>query len=353
MGAFAAHRTRNAVLGVLALLTLGAGPALADDALSVILAKKTPPLMNALNLVAQGAGFYREEHLQITTRLTDEAIQTLRSCASGQSDICPMPIEPMLEHYDDGVRMKMFLSSADTFTVVIAVPSDSPVRTLADLKGKAIGVHLATGAAGVFPTQSALAAAGVKPGETTMVTVGMNQEAMDALASGKVAALGLPMYEMVPFIAAGAKLRIFRHPILGHIANGGYASAPSVIAAKADALGRFSRAIVKASLLIRYNPSAAARAFLMAKGEPFTDADVQRIAADLTAWEDDLPASDPTSPRIGEVKQTEVGRYIQLLTDAGVMKRAIPASEFVTDRFVAAANDFDREAFEARATGMR
>lgn len=353
MAISAGRRMGGAVFGILALFLLGARPALADDNLSVILARKTPPMMNALNMVAQGAGFYREEHLRITTRLTDEAIQTLRSCSAGQSDICPMPIEPMLEHYDDGVRMKMFLSSADTFTVVIAVPADSPIRTLADLKGKAVGVHLATGSAGVFPTQSALAAAGVKPGEATMVTVGMNQEAMDALASGKVAALGLPMYEMVPFIAAGSKLRIFRHPILGHIANGGYASAPSVIAAKGPALGRFSRAIVKACLLIRYNPTAAARAFLTAKGEPFTEADVKRIAADLTAWEDDLPASDPTIARIGEVKQEEIGRYIQLLAEAGVMRRAIPASEFVTDRFVAAANDFDRWAFEARARRMR
>lgn len=353
MTATAARWARKVGLTAAVLLSLAACPALADDPLSVILARRTPPLMNALNLVAQGAGFYREEHLRVTTRLTDQAIQTLRSCASGQSDICPMPIEPMLEHFDDGVRMKMFLSSADTFTVVIAVPADSPVRTLADLKGKAIGVHLATGAAGVFPTQSALAAAGVKPGETTMVTVGMNQQAMDALASGQVAALGLPMYEMVPFIAAGAELRIFRHPILGHIANGGYASAPSVIAAKSDALGRFSRAIVKASLLIRYNPTAGARAFLQAKGDPFTEGDLRRIAADLTAWEDDLPASDPTVARIGEVKRGEVERYIRLLTDAGVMKRAIPASQFVTDRFVGAANDFDRAAFEARAKAMR
>ncbi|HVY33912.1 MAG TPA: ABC transporter substrate-binding protein [Caulobacteraceae bacterium] len=344
---------RRAVLVAIAVLLSAAGPALADDALSVIIAQKTPPLMNALNLVAQGAGFYREEHLQVTTRFTDEAIKTLMSCTRGESDICPMPIEPMLEHYDDGVRMKMFISSADTFTVVIAVPEDGPLKTLADLKGKAIGVHLATGSAGVFPTQSALAAAGVKPGETTMVTVGMNQEAMDALASGKVAALGLPMYEMVPFIAAGAKLRILRHPILGHIANGGYASAPSVIAAKADALGRFSRAIVKTSLLIRYNPKAAARAFLTAKGEPFTDADVTRIAADLTAWENDLPASDPTAPRIGEVKEGDIQRYIQLLAQAGVMKRQIPAAEFVTGQFVDVANDFDHEAFEARAKAMR
>lgn len=353
MPEFGTRRLRTVGLAAMAVMALTARPALADDALTFTLAKNLPPMMNTLNLVAQGAGFYRQEHLQVTTRFTDQSIQTLGSCTSGQSDICPEPIEPLLEHYDDGVRLKMFLTSTDTFHVVIAVPADSPVKTLADLKGKAIGVHVSTGASGVFPTQSALAAVGVKPGETTMVTVGMNQQAMDALASGKVAALGLPTYELIPFIAAGAKLRLLRNPTLGRIANIGYTAAPQVIAAKPDALGRFSRAIVKASLLIRYNPTAAARAFLTAKGEPFTDADVERIAADLTAWEDDLPAADPTNPRIGEVKQGEIERYIRLLVDAGVMKRAIPVSEVVTGQFVATANDFDRGAFEARAGGMR
>ncbi len=353
MSLWAIGRLRDVALTAAAMLMLAAGPALADDALSVTLAKRLPPLMNALNLVAEGAGFYREEHLQVTTRFIDQSIQTLSSCSSGQSDICPEPIEPLLEHYDDGVRLKMFLSSASAFHVVIAVPEDSPIKTLADLKGKSIGVHLATGASGLFPTQSALAAVGVQPGETSIVTVGLNQDAMDALASGKVAALGLPMYEMAPFIAAGVKLRILRHPILGHIANIGYVSAPSVIAVKGDALARFSRAIVKASLLIRYNPQAGARAFLTGKGQPFTEEDVTRIAADLTAWQDDLPASDPTVPLIGEIKAGDIQHYIQLLVDAGVMKRSIPASEVVTDQFVAAANDFDRKAFEARAKAMR
>ncbi len=151
----------------------------------------------------------------------------------------------------------------------------------------------------------------------------------------------------------GAKLRVFRHPVIADVANGGYASAPSVLATKADALGRFSRAIVKTSLLIRYNPSAAARAMLTAQAKPFTEADVTRLAGDLAAWQDDLPAWDPDSQRIGAMSQDGVQRYIQLLKDAGMSKRAIPASEVVTDQFIAFANAFDRKAFEQRAKSMR
>jgi ABC-type nitrate/sulfonate/bicarbonate transport system substrate-binding protein len=140
---------------------------------------------------------------------------------------------------------------------------------------------------------------------------------------------------------------------VGDFPNGGYAAAPSVMAAKADALGHFSRAIVKASLLIRYNPMAAARYILTAQGQRFTDEDVQRKAAQLTAWEEELPASDPESHSIGVVPEGGVQTYIGLLAASGVTNQAIPASEVVTDRFIAFANDFDRGAFERRVKAIR
>ncbi|HWA20807.1 MAG TPA: ABC transporter substrate-binding protein [Caulobacterales bacterium] len=344
---------RNFGLGIAAALVLTGGAAFAEETpLSVILGIKTPPLMNTLNLVAEGAGFYKEERLRVTTRLVDSPIEALRMCQRGEGDICPAAIEPLVDHYDDGIRMKMFLSRASKFGVVIAVLEDSPIKSLADLKGKSIGVHSAAGSAGTFTTQSALSAAGLKPADATMVTIGMDKEAMQAFTSRKVDAVGLPLYELVPFMVAGVKMRVFRHPLVGDVPNGGYAAAPSVMAAKADALGHFARAIVKASLLIRYNPKAAARYMLTAQGKPFADKDVARNAAQLTAWEDELPASDPGSRQIGAVPQNGVQKYIQLLADSGVTKRVVPASEVVTDRFIAFANGFDRSAFERRAESM-
>ncbi|HWA22037.1 MAG TPA: ABC transporter substrate-binding protein, partial [Caulobacterales bacterium] len=301
---------RRWIAGVGFLAALAAGPAFADDTpLSVILGKRTPALLNTLNLVAEGAGFYKEERLRVTTTLIDDPIQALKICARGEGDICPTAIEPMVSRYDEGVRMRMFLASSSKFAVVTAVAEDSPIKSLADLKGKSIGVHSIDGSAGVFTTQSALAAAGLTPADVTMVGVGMNQQAMDAFAAGKVAAVGLPLYEIIPFMVAGTKLRIFRHPLVGDVPNQGFAAAPSVIAAKPDALGHFSRAMVKASLLIRYNPKVAARYMLAAAGKPFTDGDVERNAAELNVWEDDLPAADAHSRQIGAISQSGMQKY--------------------------------------------
>jgi ABC-type nitrate/sulfonate/bicarbonate transport system substrate-binding protein len=151
---------------------------------------------------------------------------------------------------------------------------------------------------------------------------------------------------------AGTKLRIIRHPTLGDYPNAGYAAAPSVIAAKGDAIGHFSRAIVKASLLIRYNPAAAARAMLTANKEPFDDADVRRRTAELTFWEDDLPASDPNSRQIGAFSMTGMQAYIQLMKDVGIMKTVMPVSQVVTDQFIPFANDFDHRLVERHAKSL-
>jgi NitT/TauT family transport system substrate-binding protein len=331
-----------------AILLLASLPALADDALSVVKDPNTPPLMNALNLIAQGAGFYQAEHLKVSTVPSDGSLGAVRICSSGEGDICPVGIEPLVTRYDEGIHLKMFLTRASKFGYVIGVPEASPIRTLADFKGRKIGVHSTTGASGAVATQSALSAAGLKPADYELVTIGFQDEALGALASGKVAAAALPLYELIPFMVAGTKLRILRHPTLADAANAGYAAAPSVIAAKGDALKRFSRAIVKASLLVRYNPAAAARALLTADGKPFGDADLRRKTAELTFWEDDLPAADPDSRRIGAVSIAGMQAYIQLLTNAGVIKTAIPVSQVVTDEFIAYANDFDHKSIQNR-----
>jgi NitT/TauT family transport system substrate-binding protein len=334
---------RNIGIGIGAILLLACRLALADDALSVVKDGKTPPLMNALNLIAEGAGFYKDAHLKVSTMLSDTALEALEICTSGKGDICPVGIEPLVTRYDEGIHLQMFLARASKFGYVIGVPEDSPIKTLADLKGKKIGVHSTSGTSAVFTTQSALSAAGLKPADYELVTIGLEDQALGALRSGKVVAAALPFYELIPFMVAGTKLRILRHPTLANVANAGYAAAPAVIAAKGDALERFSRAIVKASLLVRYHPAAAARALLTADGKPFGDADLQRKTAELTFWEDDLPAANPDNKRIGEISMTGMQAYIQLLTDAGVTKTAMPASQVVTDRFIAYANDFDHK----------
>ncbi len=326
------------------MLLLAHQPAFADDTLTFILGDNTPPLMNSLNLIAQGAGFYQDEHVNVKTLLVDGTAKVVPACARGEADICPIGIEAAIQAYDQGLHMKMFLTRASKFGYVIAVLEDSPIKTLADLKGRTIGVHTLTGSSPVLTTQSALATVGLRSTDYTFVAIGMKDSAANALSSGQVAAAALPLYELIPYIVGGLKLRIFHHPTLANSANAGYLASPSILSTKRVAVGHFARAIVKASLLVHYHPDVAARAMLTAVGQPFTPEDVQRRTTELNAWQDDLPAANPDSRRIGAPSLPGMQAYLHILEQAGAVKSHIPVKEIATDELVAAANDFDHQA---------
>jgi ABC-type nitrate/sulfonate/bicarbonate transport system substrate-binding protein len=243
----------------------------------------------------------------VSTTFVDGALHSMQMCSSGKGDICPIGIEPLITNYGDDIRLKMFLARSSKFAYVIAVPDGSPISTLADFKGKTIGVQVISAAAsGVFTTRSALAAVGLRATDYTLAPIGYEDEAANALASGQVAGAAFPYYEFIPFIVAGRKLRIFHHPSLENVANVGYAAAPSVLANRGNAVKGFSRAIVKASLLVRYNAAAAARFLLTAEGTPIADENLHRKTQELVAWEEDLPAADP--PDTGRGRRTS-GRF--------------------------------------------
>jgi NitT/TauT family transport system substrate-binding protein len=337
-----------ALAAALAVASSAPAPAAADDALTVVLGTGLPPLMDTLDLVAQGAGFYRDEHLTIAKIIVPGAAEALEACADNTADICPIGIERMFTGYEIGQHAQLFLAWASRYTYVLAVLDDSPIKTLTDFKGASIGVHeLGPQSTGQATVTSMLANAGLKSGDYSFVPIGFNN--LDALTSKRVAGAGFPYYEMIPFQVAGAKLRIFENPILKDTPSGGYGASPATIRTKSDALRRFARAIVRASLLVRLNPAGSARLMLQTLGKPFTEDDVQLYARELTLWESSLPAADPANKHIGLFPLAGEDAYGKLLADFGLTKAPVPASAVVTNQFNAFANDFDHAAVAALA----
>lgn len=338
------------------LLALRSAPARADDTLSVILGTGLPPLMDTLDLVAEGAGYYRAEHLTINKVFAPDAAAVADACSTGKADICPLDIERVFTGYESGVPLVLFGAWASRYTYVLAVPDESPIKALADFKGKTIGVHqLGVGNkpfGGQTAVTTALAAAGLTKDDYTFAPIGFNQPAIDALKSGRVAGAGFPRYELIPFQVAGTKLRIFENPLFPETPSGGYAAAPATVQTKGNALARFMRAIDKAALLVRYNPAGAARLMLQTRGNPFTEDDVVFFGKALTLWEDALPARDPANKRIGWIPVEGEELYSKLLLQYGVTKAQVPVSAVVTNQFNALANDFDHRAVESYAKSL-
>jgi NitT/TauT family transport system substrate-binding protein len=325
-------------------------PALSDDALSLI-AGATPALFDTLDLVAQGAGFYRDEHLNVTTDHVANSGTCAQLVATGKADICSLSVEPVLQGYEKGLHLQIFLARSAQYSYVLAVLPDSPIRSLEDFKGTEIGEN-SIGSSAEPATESMLAGAGLTKADYAFVPVGAGAQALDALLGKRVAGIAVSLESVVSYEVVGnMTIRFFRHPILKDIPNVAFTATPATIQAKADVLERFCRAIVKAALFTRTNPQAAARLYLQLQvgGGRVTDSALQNTTRQLTLLQGYLPAADPSNKRIGYLAPRDLELYSKILTDYGITQKVVPVAAVLTDQFIPFANDFDHKALIAQA----
>ncbi len=333
--------------GILLALALLARPAAADDTLTIIGAASPAGFYEVLDHVANLAGYFKAEHLTVEKQYIPNSATAAQLVAGGKADIVGISIEPLYRGYDKGLRLQCFFARDPQYDFVIGVLADSPIRTLADFKGHDIGEMSANSGAEVA-ANSMLGGAGLRRADYSYVVIGGGAGALGALQNKSVAGVAFPSTEInLESIAGNAKFRIFRHPILNDFGTYCYAATPATIAAKGDQLRRYTRAIVKASLLTRENPRAAARYFLQGAGIKVTDDAIAGEVRALTASQGALPAADPTNKAIGYTPLARLKLYGQFLIDSGQIAKPVPAAAIATNEFIAFANGFDRKAFIA------
>jgi NitT/TauT family transport system substrate-binding protein len=247
----------------------------------------------------------------------------------------------------------VFFSRVHEYEYVLAVLDDSPIRTLADFKGKDIG-EINVGSTSEISANDMLAGAGLKKSDYSFIPIGVGAAATSALVSGKVAGASFPSVELGTYsVVAGLKFRYFRDSILDNVPNVAFTAMPDVIQSKNDALKRFTRAIAKAAILVRVNPQLAARYFIQGSGQKVTDEAVANEAKLLELEQGDLAGSNPTSTRIGYMPEPGVALYCRFFQEQGLTPQLVPADQFVDNEFIPYANDFDHKVWMAQAKAMK
>jgi NitT/TauT family transport system substrate-binding protein len=328
-------------------------PARADDALTVVGGSTATGFFEVLDLVAQQAGFFKDEHLIVDKQYSGNSSVAAQLVASNKADIGSFAIEPILSGYEKGLRLTGFFSRGPRYVQVLAVLDGSPIKTLADFKGTTIGEYSA-GSAAEVPANSELSGAGLKRSDYTYLPIGAGAQAIAAMTSGRVAGVAFPYPELLTYATfAGQKYRYFWHPILKDIPASSYAASPATIATKGDQLQRFARALVKASILVRENPQLAAKYFVVGSGQKVTDQAIANEARLLAVSQDLLAGDVPTSTTIGSSPPRGVAVLAKFMFDNGLTSQIVPASAIATNQFIAYANAFDHTAFIARVKQMR
>jgi NitT/TauT family transport system substrate-binding protein len=345
---------RFLVLMCVAMLTALASPrpAAADDTLSVIGGANANAFFEVLTNVAERAGFYKEEHLIVSTQYAGSPNIAAQLVASGKADLCGQAVEPIIQGYEKGIHLVTFFARDPHYEFVLAVLDASPIKTLADFKGATIG-ELSIGSPGEISADSTLSGAGLRKGDYSYIPIGTASQGLQAIAGKKVDGAEFPYVELALYeVESPAKFRYFWDPILKDVGDTAYAASPATIAAKGDQLRRFSRANVMAAILIRENPRLAARYFLEGAGMKVTDESLSDETRLLELTQSQLPGYDPASKRIGYISPVGIEILAKYLYGAGLTKQIVPASAVVTNEFIDYANDFDHGAFIAQVKRM-
>jgi len=208
---------RAAVLGT-ALLAALSGPSFAEDLIKFdgVTAQGGPTAQMFPVFIAQEMGFYADEGLDVTLNYSKGSSDAARQLAAGNVDWGIFSSAATMQTVQRGFPLKAIMQVyyPDTFDIV--VPADSPVKTMADMKGKTIGLSDLAG--GEVPmTRASIVSTGLKEGaDVKLVVAGegdpttvrsFNEDRIQAYAGAKrdillIPAQGLPVRSITPEIIA-------------------------------------------------------------------------------------------------------------------------------------------------------
>lgn len=300
--------------------------------------------------VAEKMGWFAQGGLKVRLIPLPGSADCVRQTATGAvAYTLPSP-EAVAIIRQQGVKVRYFYTAYQSSIFSVVVPENSPIQSMAELKGKTIGVT-SMASAGVVVAKVLARDAGLNPdtdirivvaGEGAQTAALLRNKQIDALSQFD-AAYGLLENIGVKVRPLKDDERIARFPGNGLIAlesrlAGHYAEAVAL-----------ARGLAMGTLFTQTNPKAAVQAtfelYPQTKPTGKTDADalaagLRPLAAMLHAWD---PASSGAT-NYGELVATNYDAYMDFLVKAGVLKQAAPRGEMFTADVIAEANQFDHAA---------
>lgn len=340
-------------------LGLSAGQAFAVDDVTIALA--IPPSVHdgAPYAAAEALGLFKENNLSVKLLVFQGAGALLPQVASKRVTFGFPVSEPVILSYITGknpLPLRFFYNGTPSQTMEYAVLADSPVKSLADLKGKTIGVGALTW--GTLPgSRAALRVAGLKPGDNVnFVAVGNLGSGFQALRAHRVDALNYNSSWHDLLELSGTPIRRIAYPdVFQETPGNGFIAHEDTFKTQPDLIRRFGKAWTEAQYVCQVNPEFCVRAFWKyapeskpadAEGKGLQDA-VTLLTRRLNRT---LNKEDGTRRPPGAYDLPVIKRAISAMADAGEFPRAaVPVEQIFSNEFVAAYDDFDKDALRQRA----
>lgn len=310
-----------------------------------------------------GLGFYADEGLDVEIQTVAGSAVAVNLLANGRADFTTHGTAGLFAGVDKGVPMQGFISQIPDYFLSIAVDKDGPIQTMADLKGKVIGVP-AIGGSPMVIAQAAMKNLGWDPAkDASFIAVGTGVPAVEAMKRGRVQALVSFDSVFALFEFYGGNFRYFRPdpiPALGftHTTN------TMVATLRKDptmALG-IGRAMIKSLVYMAAAPTEELtklhfKVYPNAKSASLTEAEAFRLdalrqKARLAFMRPQARVFARTEP-LGDATDAEIIGQRDLLVLGGDVKNPQPPETYFTRQFIADYNKVDVPGLIAKAKAFR
>ena len=306
-------------------------------------------------------GYWRDEGYDVELLPVGASLQSVQQMVGGNVDLGEVNASVVVQADARGLPVRIAMGNG-VIDWSIAVDADGPIRSIADLKGKTIGVFsLATG--GIAYLDSALRARGLDPGrDVDLVPLGLGAPPVQALRSGRVQGLLYWAAAIASFQNAGLRLRQFAGENWRHYPDFSLAVMQRTVDADPDMVVAIARGMAKATVYALANPDCARRLqwahFPDSKPTGADEAtlarwDLNSETAQLDSFRDGFALN---GGRLwGNADPAAYDRLVQFMLAAGQIDRPVSASAMIVriPGFFQKINDFDVEAVQRNALACR
>lgn len=296
-------------------------------------------------------GLFKDDNLDYEVVSMQGTYPVIQQILSGGFDTGYVGVETVVNALQPGatpIPLRFVFNYTRQSIWEIVVPENSPIKGLADLKGKTIGIAGPT-FGNVPVTKAALGVVGIQPSQYSLFTVGTGGPAFRAMTTGQVDALNLWDTMHATLEASGFKLREVNFPseFDGNPSHG-FAVTDDLIKNKPEFVARFGRAIAKSIVACDANLEECIRSFWRAypaqKPQGLESEAMAKELKILSARMKKLLYFGPgEKPLLGSFTDAEWQGVIKSLKLGGVITVTdLPMDKLYTNRFVADFNKFDR-----------
>lgn len=344
--------------GLVSIL-LGSFTAHADQKVIYNLTSPTPTVGEAPHSsVPAVLGYWKDAGLDVQVNPTSGSTQAVQLVAAGTSNFTMATVEPLIIGKQKGGKLIAIYNHVRSPIYTIAVPTDSPIQKLEDLKGKRIGVLSLSSGAVPF-SKAMLASVGIEPEKgVSWLPTGIGQQTVHAIKNGQVDAIAYWDWGYALMENAGLKFRHFTTDNTKDVLSLAIVTNEDFMAAHPDVMVKFARGIAQAALFTLTNPEAAVRIhwekYPQSKptGIP-EDQALKEAVHVLKARLEKYRIDNREVKRWGAFTEREWNATQNFLIDSGLISEKRDISIYYTNKFLDEINKFDQQAVIDRARAYK